>query len=59
MSLYVAIIPAALIGDLFIEIRSKKDSKCGLVNLPVRSPISKRSASTIRDVVVLPLVPVK
>ena len=57
MSLYVAIIPSAAIGSPFIEIRSKKLSKCGLVKRPVRIPSSKQRESIKRVVVVLPFVP--
>ena len=39
-------------------IRSVIDSTCGLVIRPVRSPSPRSSASIIRDVEVLPLVPV-
>jgi hypothetical protein len=39
-------------------IRSVIDSTCGLVIRPVRSPSERSSASIIRDVEVLPLVPV-
>ena len=39
-------------------IRSRIDTRCGEVNRPVRRPRSRSSASIIRVVDVLPLVPV-
>ena len=41
------------------QIRSVIDSTCGLVNRPVRRPRARSSASIIREVLVLPLVPVR
>ena len=40
-------------------IRSRTCARCGLVSRPVRSPNATRSASIMRAVVVLPLVPVR
>ena len=42
-----------------MEIRSVIDSTCGLVNRPVRSPVARIRVSIIREVLVLPLVPVR
>ena len=39
--------------------RSRMLVRWGLVNRPVRCPLAARSASTIRAVLVLPLVPVR
>ncbi len=45
-------------GSPSIAIRSVTRVRCGEVNRPVRSPCSRSSRSTIRDVDVLPFVPV-
>ena len=46
-------------GSPSIEIRSLIRSTCGEVNRPVRSSIARSNVSIIRDVEVLPLVPVR
>ena len=46
-------------GSPSTEIRSVIDSTCGLVNRPVRSPVARIRVSIIREVLVLPLVPVR
>src|SRR5215207_7470989 len=45
-------------GSPSSTIRSRIDSRCGLVNRPTRKPKPRSSSSIIRAVVVLPLVPV-
>jgi hypothetical protein len=50
---------SSLIGSPSSVIRSRTVSRCGLVNRPVRNPASRNSASIIRAVEVLPLVPVR
>ena len=46
-------------GSPSSEIRSVIDSTCGLVKRPVRRPAAVISVSIIRDVLVLPFVPVR
>ncbi len=46
-------------GSPSSTIRSVIDSRCGLVNRPVRRPSARTRTSTIRAVEVLPLVPVR
>ncbi len=46
-------------GSPSMEIRSVIDSTCGLVNRPVRRPVARIRVSIIREVVVLPFVPVR
>src|SRR4051812_17893449 len=58
MSSYVATKRASSIGAPSKEMRSRIECRCGLVNRPVRMPKPWKSASIIRAVVVLPLVPV-
>ena len=41
-----------------MQIRSRTEVRCGLVNSPVRRPRARSSDSIIRAVEVLPLVPV-
>ena len=50
---------SSLIGSPSIVIRSVIDSTCGLVNRPVRRPAARSSVSIIREVLLLPLVPVR
>src|SRR5919112_1265315 len=58
MSSYVSTNRSALTGSPSTTIRSRGDSRCGLVNRPTRRPKPRSSSSIIRAVVVLPLVPV-
>src|SRR5216683_907077 len=57
-SWYAAMKRSASSGSPSTQIRSRMELRCGLVNLPVRSPRSRSSASIMRAVDVLPLVPV-
>src|SRR4051794_13104159 len=57
MSSYVSTKRSALTGSPSSTMRSRIDSRCGLVNRPTRRPNPRRSSSIIRAVVVLPLVP--
>src|SRR3954469_15244357 len=57
MSSYVSTKRCALTGWPSRTIRSRIDCRCGLVNRPTRRPKPRSSSSTIRAVVVLPLVP--
>ena len=50
---------SSLSGSPSIEIRSLIRSTCGLVNRPVRRSSARSRLSIIRDVEVLPLVPVR
>ena len=50
---------SSLSGSPSIEIRSVIRSTCGLVNRPVRRSSARSSVSIIREVEVLPLVPVR
>ena len=50
---------SSLSGSPSIAIRSVTRDRCGLVNRPVRRPCSRSRRSTMRDVDVLPLVPVR
>ena len=59
ISAYVSTNRSSLIGSPFSVIRSRTDSRCGLVNRPVRRPASRSRESIIRAVEVLPLVPVR
>ena len=49
---------SALSGSPSIAMRSVTEVRCGLVKRPVRRPCSRTSLSVMRDVEVLPLVPV-
>ena len=57
-SSHAAMKPSREIARPSMQMRSRTDSRCGEVNRPVRSPRSRRSASTIREVDVFPFVPV-
>ncbi len=50
---------AADSGSPSMQIRSRMEVRCGLVNRPVRRPRARSSRSVIRAVDVLPLVPVR
>ena len=58
-SLNAATNSSSLSGSPSMEIRSVIRSTCGLVNRPVRRSRARSSASIIREVEVLPLVPVR
>ena len=58
MSAQAPMNPSMLIGSPSIAMRSRMSSTCGEVNRPVRKPSERSSASIIRDVLVLPFVPV-
>ncbi len=50
--------PSRVIGWPSREMRSRTSSRCGLVKRPVFMPKAVSSESIMRDVEVLPLVPV-
>ena len=58
ISSYAATNRSAATGAPSTTIRSLIETRCGLVNRPVRRPRLRSSASVIRAVDVLPLVPV-
>ena len=58
-SLNAATNSSSVSGSPSTEIRSVIRSTCGLVNRPVRRSSARSSVSIIRDVEVLPLVPVR
>ena len=58
-STYACAKASSVSGSPSRVIRSVIDSTCGLVKRPVRRPRARSRSSTIRAVVVLPLVPVR
>ncbi len=59
MSAWTCANASSLSGSPSRLMRSVIDSTWGLVNRPVRRPRARRRSSIIREVVVLPLVPVR